>query len=75
MRRDAEAFCHRPGMYFPMSELFIELASYLDVRLITMISGEPCSKVKRAAEAIAEAHAAPKAEPFCHRPGMNFSAV
>src|SRR5450432_2120315 len=37
--------------------------------------GEPCSKVKRAAEAVADAFAEPKAEPFCHRVGEPCSKV
>ena len=32
--------------------------------------GQPCGKVKRAAEAFAEAIAEPNAEPFCWRPGQ-----
>ena len=32
--------------------------------------GQPCGKVKRAAEAIAEAIAEPAAEPICWKPGQ-----
>ncbi|KFY29023.1 hypothetical protein V493_02587 [Pseudogymnoascus sp. VKM F-4281 (FW-2241)] len=81
VKREAEAFCHRPGRPCGKAKREAEAAADAEAEAFCHRPGQPCGKLKRAAEAMALALAEPVsdhekreaeavAEAFCHRPGQ-----